>query len=573
MRNQFYLYIDNFSFSDCATTNSILSNSLVPNKKGNKTISRNTQDFLFITHSRLCKEVRNHGIIDQLVSWPVTLELCFESIEYKKFPVIFVNADGAKKKLKFGDLKDYDEQKHKGCYILQEIPFSMISGIYFEDESQLRDSDKSVFPDFLWREEYNHIIDNTSFNESIELSYSDEEIRNAIPKKNRNDETIYVLDKYKAATLQFVNGTRYWHHKGYITSFDSSLLQYFGIKIEDVKAILSKKEMVVPEDTLKDTIEKISLVPKRLKEDSTEQGIYNSIVNVFLTNRDKCIPVTVNSLMNQIKEKFTSNMSSDEADEYIKTIDDIEKYYLNVTGIKIDEVLKRIDDKHTSNSVLKALLFTIKNAEEFDKLVLSLKLYNVDSLTYRRAMVLWGFLNGMSGIPAYRHNRENNVLWKCIEHKISDYNNSSIKIISNDYYKESESSFGIDLTSELVVSFEEVYACFSKDIKQLNYELLQGIYNTAKNVDKKLFKEERYIYYDCSELSKEFDDIKTIKGNKILKEDINHIENLVKKLKKNQKLDEIAVYEDYVLKKDNFNKIWSKDSEELKRYFIKKGNL
>lgn len=50
MTQRLYLYLDNISFSDCCSSNSILCERLAPNEKGAKPLSRNTEDYLFLTH-------------------------------------------------------------------------------------------------------------------------------------------------------------------------------------------------------------------------------------------------------------------------------------------------------------------------------------------------------------------------------------------------------------------------------------------------------------------------------------------------------------------------------------------
>ena len=47
MLPKLYLYIDNYSFSDYYSANALVCESYMPNKKGSRTLGRNTQNFLF----------------------------------------------------------------------------------------------------------------------------------------------------------------------------------------------------------------------------------------------------------------------------------------------------------------------------------------------------------------------------------------------------------------------------------------------------------------------------------------------------------------------------------------------
>ena len=153
MKHKLYLYLDNFSFSDYYATQCIACEAFMPNKKGSRTISRGTENFLFLTHIKADTTSRHAGITDQLISWPVTLECVLDDEIIENFPVVFLHKSDDQR-LERGDIKDYDADKHVGCFAFAEIPFSTVTKIFFENEDQLIDSDKSIFPDFMWEEIY-----------------------------------------------------------------------------------------------------------------------------------------------------------------------------------------------------------------------------------------------------------------------------------------------------------------------------------------------------------------------------------------------------------------------------------
>lgn len=239
MLPKLYLYIDNFSFSDYYSSNSISCESYMPNKKGSRTLARNTQNFLFLTHKKIDKKSRLTGISDQLTSWPVTLQFSLAAEMFDSYPVIFAKSCGEGYTLECGDLSEYDTSLHLGCYVYGELPFTAVTKILFDDECQMTDSDKSIFPDFLWQDTLVDVLDPNDFSETFTLTVDDEEILSKMNVETSAQTMISDANKYRAAILQFVNGTKTWQVGKYRVSFDSALQHFFEISTDTIKEILN----------------------------------------------------------------------------------------------------------------------------------------------------------------------------------------------------------------------------------------------------------------------------------------------------------------------------------------------
>ena len=570
-----YLYVDNFSFADIFSSNAIFCEKIMPNKKGAKSISRSSDNFLFVTHKKLNANLRMQGITDVLTNWSVVLELSYIPTKYTEFPVIFVKSDLS---LEQGDLKDYNPDIYIGAYVYMEIPFTMVSHIYFENEDQLIDSDKSIFPDFLWRENIVSVINNEEFIDSIELLPSSEDLEIFTSYIDKNLSLVHILNKYKAAILQFVNGTRGWVSGKHLTTFDKKLFDFFGVDINYVKDILDSKNMTYNPLVFLDEGDSLDVIPMFKGDFSEEQKIYNLIVRVFIENYEKCNPSIVNRLLDEIKRGASMFIAEPKLNEFITTLEEIEGCYLNNVGFSLDKTLERISTVHGNNSVFKALFFVIKNPADYEKFVLSLSVYKVDSLTARRSMTLWGFLNGLRGVPASGSNRDNLVLWENL-----DFRASSIIDIPS-YYKfngltiNTDNTCGIVVESKEIITPEEVQAFLVEDKNRLTKGFLKDVYLVAKTCDKKISKNDPYAKYTISKtdalellkmIDKDSDKLLTKSELDVLdKSFTKKYKDLMCKSKKSIVYDYEAIYKDWILKYDNFVKIWNLLEDKIKQFYV-----
>ena len=574
----YYLYFDNFSFSDSFSSNAILCERIMPNKKGTKTFSRSTENFLFLTHKKINNTLRAQGITDSLSNWAVTLELFFDSAKYSQFPVFFVRKEGDNIFIEKGDLKDYNEDIHLGAYVYMEIPFTMVSHIYFENEEQLMDSDKSIFPDFLWRSDIVRVVNNDDFIDNLDLLSANEDVEEQILNKMADVDYIYMLNKYKAAILQYVNGSRQWISDKHLTTFDKSLLDFFGINVDDVKNILETNNCSYNPLILTEKSEALEIIPSNKETISEEQKIYNAIARVFIFNNEKCTPAIVNQLLYRIKENISLLVQEQALNEVNTTIDAIEGCYLNNVGFSLDDTLERISTIHGKDSVFKALFFAIKNPSDYEKFVLSLSVYKVDKLTARRSMVLWGVLNGLRGIPANGANRDNLILWENIESKSLKFVNNEMHYKFNDESTNTDKTCGIIIDSKEIITLDEVYAFFADKKSCLTVGFLKDVYTVAKSCDKKISKNDPYIKYTLSKmellslfkvLEKEADKLLSKAELCLIDKTFSkNYKDVMTKCNKNAVCDYEAIYKDWILNRDNFVKIWNLIEDKIKLFYV-----
>lgn len=571
MKHQLYLYLDNFSFSDYYATQCIACEAFMPNKKGSRTIARGTENFLFLTHIKADEASRHTGIVDQLISWPVTLECVFDDEKFENFPVVFL-LKSDDQILEQGDIKDYDANKHIGCFAFAEIPFSTVTQIFFENEDQLIDSDKSIFPDFLWEEKKVGIINAESFNEELNISVHDADVLALIDANENAFKIASLNNKYRAAILQLINGTKAWRAGKFLASFDTLLLECFEIPEDAVKEILATKEMPAPEEIFQTSKENLNLIPMALEQDDVtpEQKLLNGIVSVFLRQKEKCTSASIQGLIEQIGKEIATIFGEDTP--LSTTLSAIEGCCLNSIGFSVDGVLEDINRNHSENSVLKALLFVIKNPADYEKFVLSLSLYKVDSITARRAMVLWGFLNGTRGVPAKGYGRDNAVLWESIEWKQQ-------QVLQNLYTAKPPLGVtcGIEITSEEIITFEEVHTFLTGDLHRISKSFLSNVYKLAKNCDRKLSKEDPYCVYTLNE-ENFYSQLPRLNKETAQKAELDAFEKaytkkfkeLLASIKKAATLDYEAIYLNWVVNASNFRKIWDLIEEQIKAYYIRK---
>ncbi len=578
MANLFYLYLDNYSFSDCFSTNTIACEAFMPNKKGTRTISKNTQDFLFITHKKLNADNRFFGITDQLTGWPVTIELSIDYTRYERFPVVFVKQNADSATLEYGDIKDYDESVHQGCYVFSFIPFSLVSRIMFETENQLFDSDKSFLPDFLWREDIVSVINQEEFSDTVTFSFQDNEIDKLLSdgKHSAVKESLNA-NKYQAAILQMVNGTREWITRKCKSSFDCFLLQFFGIDEKEVKLFFAEQNISVPDDLFQINTEQLSLIPRFCEESkaSQEQLVYNAIVTSLIENQSKCSPTVVDGLISDIKEKLSM---LDNFEEYDKSLDEIEGCVQNAVDFSVDVTIRNIIERHGENSVLKALFYVLKNPCEFEKFTLSLSIYKVDSLTSRRAMIMWGFMNGTKGIPAIEFNRNNFKLWTTIENYSGLFSKCNNVVKAKTLNNASAAGLGLELQCEEIITLEEVHTFLIENIEKIKdaKKILCDIYSIAKALNRKLSKEDPYCVYEITEdnfyskLPKSPERILSKAETDSFEKDFTkQYKHLLANIKKNPTYNYEAIYSEWVVNNENFRKIWEVREKELKTLYLR----
>jgi hypothetical protein len=192
-------------------------------------------------------------------------------------------------------------------------------------------------------------------------------------------------------------------------------------------------------------------------------------------------------------------------------------------------------------------------------------------------MVLWAFLNGSKGIPAHGHNRDNRMLWENVEWKYSQIFGNTYKLKKP--VNVADNLCGISISSEEIITFEEVYEFLVADTNHLTKGFLKSVYMVAKNSDRKLSKADPYSGYVLSEENfySKLPKLQSDEGKLVSKAEFDAFEKeylkkfkeLIKNVKKNVELNYVGIYKEWIVNKDNFKKIWNVLEDEIKSFYVK----
>ncbi len=448
-----YIYINKNILFDFLSRNIIAPDCIVKDLKGYRTISTASDCFLFATHKKLSRKSREKGIGEPDFVCPITLELS-DSSEFDGKAVIVSDKNG-ELEYSFPKLSEYDENKHIGAYLIGEIPISRVQKIYFDTKE-----DQDIFyrpsPDYWYpTDKYDSLPED--FTEEFSIEPDEDKILAASGlSKEEIISSILSREKYRAGLLNLVDGTMKWQYGKYLFNIDSSMQQLFGLADSDVGAILPH----YIEGKGKDNAESICLIgDDKEQQTNVNQIIYNTISDVLILqpyNTQKQ-PDYIASIIETISGKIAVDTKSpDEASSACKCIDEIREMVLDTSKKIPDEILSSVPE---SMDVLKALLFVVKNPNRYDIFINSLDAYHADILTKRRAMILWGMLNGLYGMPGEKFNKDNQKLWQFIEAYVLKNNcDSKVSITAEmpDVKLKDSKVLGVQLNEERIVTATEV---------------------------------------------------------------------------------------------------------------------
>ena len=448
-----YIYINKNILFDFLSRNIIAPDCVVKDLKGYRTISTASDYFLFATHKKLDRKSREKGIGEPDFVCPITLEL--SDLGEADGQAVLVSEKNGELEYSLSKLSEYDENKHIGAYLIGEIPISRVQKIYF-DTKEDQDAFYRPSPDYWYpTDKYDLLPEDFNEEFSVELEGGKVLASSALSK----DEIISYIsarEKHRAGLLNFLDGTKKWQYGKYIFNIDSSMQQLIGLADSDVGAILPH----YIEEKGRDNLESICLIGDNKGEQSNvNQIIYNTISDILISqpyNTQKQ-PDYIANILENISTKIAADIESqDEASCACKCVDEIREMVLDTSKKLPDEILSSVPE---SMDVLKALLFVVKNPNRYDIFINSLDAYHADVLTKRRAMILWGMLNGLCGMPGENFNKDNQELWQFIEAFVLK-NNSDDKVSLTaeepDIKLKSSKVLGIQLKEERIVTAAEV---------------------------------------------------------------------------------------------------------------------
>ncbi len=450
---KFYFYTNKNIMFDFLGRNIIAPDLIVKDVKRYRTIATASDYFLFVTHKKLDRKSREHGIAEPEFVYPVTLEL--SETQENDGQAILVSKGDAGPEYALAKLCDYDAEKHIGAYLIGEIPLSRVERIYFDTQDD-QDMFSRPSPDY-WYPVNKYALLPEGFSDELSVELDEQKILDAsgltaedIIRGFRNRE------KQRAAILNFINGTSKWQHDRYVFNIDSSMQQLLGLKDEDITSVLSHYTEVRD----KDNVEYICLV-NETSEQSAEfnQTIYNHIRDVLVEqpyNNQKQTEL-ITDILNTLCERITAECKSPAESNIVRqSIVEIEKMIVDSSNKGPEEIIAGIPEVI---DVLKALLFVAKNPNRYELFLEALDAYHADLITKRRAAVLWGYLNGLYGMPGEDFNKDNQSLWQFIEETVFNREKNiipSLAITDPKVTLEKGVVLGITLKEERIITAGEI---------------------------------------------------------------------------------------------------------------------
>ena len=383
---------------------------------------------------------------------PITLEL--KECEKKDRQAVLVEKDKDSCLFSYADLSSYNPEKHIGAYLIGELPLSRVRQIYFDTQDDL-DMFSRPSPDY-WYPTDKYALLPEGFTEELFIEPNEDEILKACGLTRDEIAVSFIKrERERAAILNLINGTSSWQYGRYLFNMDYSLQQFLGLKDEALSAVLPH----YTEARNNSNLESIALIETEKRQSSDfNQVLYNHIRSVLINEpfNNQKQPELIQTMLLSISERSTAECRTPaEANVVRRIIGEIVKLVKNTSDKGPEEIMRDVPDQI---DVLKALLFVAKNPNRYDLFLESLDAYHADLLTKRRAAVLWGYLNGLYGMPGEGFNKDNQQLWQFIEAYVNDQEtcNASLVVEAPETSVNVGRIFGIALTEEKIITAGEI---------------------------------------------------------------------------------------------------------------------
>lgn len=554
----FYFYTNKNIMFDFLGRNIIAPDPIVKDIKRYRTLATASDYFLFVTHKKLDRKSRELGIAEPEFVYPLTIELT--DGQGKDGEAILVSKDENGYSYILASLADYSVDVHVGAYLIGEIPLSRIGKIYFDNQDDM-DMFSRPSPDY-WYPTNKYALLPEDFNESFSIELEQEKLLEVSGYSPEDIiDSFRRREKKRAAILNFINGTKRWQCGKYVFNIDGSMQQLFGIKDEDINAVLP--HYLETQDNGR--IEHLALCDALDKSKEFNQVIFDTASAVLSAqpyNTQKQ-PDYISEVLNGICGMILSNCEDKVAQGFIKqTIVEIQKLITDDSDKGPEEIMAPIPEALDS---LKALLFVAKNPNRYELFLDALDAYHADQLTKRRAAVLWGQFNGLYGMPGEDFNKDNQELWQMIEATIFQGEimcKPSLEVAMPDVNIKKDKILGIQLKEERIVTADEIRATIlgmpkEKLTKAFYEKLLDAAiveFGSKKKVDNK--------GYTHSVASVDLAEIKI--GDELTSDIKKIIDQLAKDLKSPVPNKE-KLFEDYVVAEGKFAFVYDLDPAYWKR--------
>ena len=560
----FYFYTNKNIMFDFLARNMIAPDAVIRDIKRYRTISTASDYYLFVTHKKLDRKSREHGIGEPEFVYPVTLEIA--ELPEEDALAILVSRDETGLNYTLKALSRYDVEKHIGAYLIGEIPLSRVEKIYFDTQDD-QDMFSRPSPDY-WYPANKYALLPDDFTEELFLEPENDKLIEANCAAVEDVLSgIRRREKKRAAVLNFVNGTQHWRYDRYSFNMDSSLQQLLDdLQDGSISSILPHYE----ESKGKDNVEPLCLVDESLEKTSEiNQIIYDHICDALSEQpySSSKQPEQLIQILNTICEQITLECQTPPEKAIVRqTLTEIENLISDVSAKGPEEIMANIPEAIDS---LKALLFVAKNPNRYDLFLEALEVYHADQITKRRAAVLWGLLNGLYGMPGEGFNKDNQQLWQFIEAFVYDrekHTTPSLAIISPKITLENGDVLGIPLKEERIVTASEIReAILSMPKERLTKAFYSKILEASEVEAGSKKKAVNKGYAHCvASIS-----LSEIKEGEVLDSNLRKLLEQLLKDCKTPVPNKEKLFVDYVENEEKFAFVFSMDPEYWKKAYIK----
>lgn len=421
--------------------NLIAPEGIVHDPHGYRTVGT-AADCLFVTHHRLNRDARMQGVGPGF-EYPITIAI--SDPQDADGLAILVKTGPSGEQYLAAPLSEYDEASCVGAYLIGEIPWSRVEKVYYDTAEErtrfLRPSADYWYP----TDRYDILPD--AFTEEWSFTPDTVALRTALQDAGVDldamQQRICDRERMRAGVLGAVNGTSPWEMGEYRFNIDPVIQTLLGLDNAAINAVLphytacvSKPETMASTDLVlfgrngAECADEQSAAaqPTEKVACSINQQIYDIIVRAFRGTQlnHHRTPAEMTTTLHEIEEMFTAVSADVQGRTFVYT--GIAAITALITGAASRTPEEIMATCPVGVNVLGALLYVAKNPNSYEDLIRSFDVYHVDQQTRRRAMVLWGELNGLYGIPGVGCNKDNRALWQFIESYVAETSDAQITL-------------------------------------------------------------------------------------------------------------------------------------------------
>lgn len=416
--SKYYLFCNNNQAYHALAHNSIMCRAFKPGDYGVDTTSFMTENAIFVTEGKVCKELLYLGSSD--VYYPTVLEIddgCGEGGDASPIPARKVFMEGDAVSLS-EDMVPLNRCKADdgcmGAFIYGEIPLCYLSRILFLNDNDMRNFRKSS-PDLWFPQDLFARMDGGEANchltkEVLAFVSSKADSYLTLEDIASIRKSVLVRDKEKAAAYYMVEGTKDWSCNGIRTNVDGALIRLLDRDdhfLED--AAKTAEYEVTNQSSAFDANSFLAKQDDALEagEDPLQNVILAKIKELLLTNTESSfVDQDLFRLMAQsIKTIFTGKKELDGVSEGLKAIND---YVYLRKEYDWDATLSKLSE----SSVLQALMVFLNQSRNID--FLRNVCEDIPQELRRYAYMMFGWYHGMASVDgSMKSNRQ-------LERRLSD---------------------------------------------------------------------------------------------------------------------------------------------------------